>query len=84
MPAVAMLLPRTQLRARLPLSEILYPGRIVIGVDTGLKLRYVYGNQQGLLGYGQMTDYMPDSVNKLALTRQSNTFLKHSPTALWS
>ena len=51
----------------------------MIGVDTGLKLRYVYGNQQGLLGYGQMTDYMPDSVNKLALNQTIEYFLKNIP-----
>lgn len=45
----------------------LYQGRLVIGVDTGVQLRYVVGNQQGLVGYGQMKDYMPDEVNKLAL-----------------
>ena len=60
----------------------LYPGRIVIGVDTGLKLRYVYGNQQGLLGYGQMTDYMPDSVNKLALNQTIEYFLKTFPDSI--
>lgn len=60
----------------------LHQGRMVIGVDTGLKLRYVYGNQQGLLGYGQMTDYMPDSVNKLALNQTLEYFLKTFPDSI--
>jgi len=54
----------------------LYKGRIVIGVDTGVKLRYVLGNKQGLLGYGEVTDYMPDDVNKLALSETLEYFLK--------
>lgn len=37
----------------------LHQGRMVIGVDTGIFLRYVIGNKQGLLGYGQMKDYEP-------------------------
>jgi hypothetical protein len=60
----------------------LYPGRMVIGVDTGLKLRFVYGNKQGLLGYGQMTDYMPDETNKLALNQTLEYFLKVFPNSI--
>lgn len=36
-----------------------YKTRLVIGVDTGVALRYVIGNRQGLVGYGQMKDYEP-------------------------
>lgn len=36
-----------------------YEGRIVIGVDTGIKLRYVVGNKSGLLGFGEVEDYEP-------------------------
>ena len=36
-----------------------YRSRLVIGVDTGIALRYVVGNRQGLVGYGQMKDYEP-------------------------
>jgi len=54
----------------------LYKGRMVIGVDTGVKLRYVYGNKQGLLGYGECTDYTPDDVNKLELKDTIEYFLK--------
>ncbi len=60
----------------------LYPGRMIIGVDTGIQLRYVYGNKQGLLGYGQMKDYMPDSVNKLALNQTLEYFLKTFPDSI--
>ena len=60
----------------------LYPGRMVIGVDTGINLRYVYGNKQGLLGYGQMKDYMPDGVNKLAINQTLEYFLKTFPDSI--
>lgn len=32
-------------------------GRIIIGVDTGVQLRYVIGNEQGLFFYGQTKKY---------------------------
>lgn len=32
-------------------------GRIVIGVDTGIKLRYVIGDDDGLFYYGECDDY---------------------------
>ncbi len=32
-------------------------GRIVIGVDTGIKIRYVIGNKEGLFYYGECDDY---------------------------
>lgn len=54
----------------------LHKGRMVIGVDTGVKLRYVYGNKQGLLGFGECTDYTPDEVNKLPLSETLEYFLK--------
>lgn len=53
-----------------------YPGRLIIGVDTGLALRYVVGNSQGLVGYGEMTDYMPDDINGLALDQTLEYYLK--------
>ena len=37
----------------------LYDGRLICGVDTGIKLRYVIGNKAGLLGFGEMSDYEP-------------------------
>lgn len=70
------------IKSAITIEKNLYPGRMVIGVDTGLKLRYVYGNKQGLLGYGQMTDYMPDSVNKLALNQTLEYFLKTFPDSI--
>jgi len=54
----------------------LYKGRMVIGVDTGVKLRYVYGNRQGLLGFGECNNYTPDEVNKLPLDQTLEYFLK--------
>ena len=34
-------------------------GRVVIGVDTGLKLRYVIGDRNGLFGFGEFDEYEP-------------------------
>jgi len=63
-------------------EQNLHKGRMIIGVDTGIKLRYVYGNKQGLLGYGEVTDYMPDEVNKLALNQTLEYFLKEFPNSI--
>lgn len=54
----------------------LYEGRLVIGVDTGVKLRYVVGNKQGLVAFGEMTDYSPDEVNGLALNQTLEYYLQ--------
>jgi len=59
-----------------------YNGRLIIGVDTGIALRYVYGNMQGLVGYGEMKDYMPDDVNNLPLNQTLEYFLKKFPTRI--
>lgn len=32
-------------------------GHVVIGVDTGIDIRYVIGNEQGLFYYGETSDY---------------------------
>ena len=60
----------------------LYGGRLVIGVDPGLKIRYVVGNKQGLVGYGDMKDYMPDENNGLALSETLEYFLVKFPTSI--
>lgn len=60
----------------------LYKGRIVIGVDTGVKLRYVIGNKQGLLGFGECNDYTPDEVNKLPLDQTLEYFLTKFPNSI--
>lgn len=67
---------------RVTTEKNLYNGRMVVGVDTGVKLRYVYGNKQGLLGYGEFTDYMPDEVNKLPLDQTLEYFLKKFPNCI--
>lgn len=54
----------------------------MIGVDTGVKLRFVMGNKAGLIGYGQMNDYMPDDVNKLPLEQTLEYFLKKWPNSI--
>ncbi len=53
-----------------------FKSRLIIGVDTGIALRYVLGNRQGLVGYGEMKDYMPDEANGLALNETLEYFLK--------
>lgn len=60
----------------------LFQGRLVIGVDTGVKLRFVVGNQQGLVGFGEMTDYMPDDINQLPLDKTLEYFLKKFPNSI--
>ena len=60
----------------------LYKGRLVIGVDTGVKLRYVIGNKQGLVEYGEVNDYTPDEVNKLPLDQTLEYFLKKFPNSI--
>lgn len=59
-----------------------YDGRLVVGVDTGVQLRYVIGNRHGLLGFGQMKDYMPDDANKLALHETLEYFLIKFPNSI--
>jgi hypothetical protein len=59
-----------------------HDGRMVIGVDTGVKLRYVIGNSQGLLGYGEVTDYTPDKTNKLHLRETLEYFLITFPSSI--
>lgn len=60
----------------------LYQGRLICGVDTGVKLRYVVGNAQGLVSYGEVTDYMPDEANKLELSQTLEYFLIKFPTLI--
>lgn len=60
----------------------LYQGRLIIGVDTGIALRYVVGNKQGLLGFGEMKDYTPDDVNKLELNQTLEYWLKKFPLSI--
>lgn len=60
----------------------LYNTRMVVGVDTGLALRWVQGNKQGIMGFGEMTDYMPDEINKLRLDQTLEYFLKTWPQCI--
>lgn len=60
----------------------LYKTRLVVGVDTGVDLRYVIGNKQGLVGYGQMKDYMPDAANNLRLEETLEYFLVKFPNSI--
>lgn len=62
-----------------------FQGRLVMGVDTGLMLRYVIGNAEGLVGYGQMKDYEPrvqtegDPRPPVPLEESLEYFLKKFP-----
>lgn len=60
----------------------LFKDRLVIGVDTGIALRYVIGNRQGLIGYGEMKGYAPDHINKLAINETLEYFLKTFPNSI--
>lgn len=57
-------------------------GRLVIGVDPGAIIRYVIGNNEGLLGYGVMKGYAPDKVNNLHLNETLEYFLKTFPNSI--
>lgn len=60
----------------------LYQGRLVIGVDTGIKLRWVAGNRQGLVNFGECDDYMPDEINRLPLDMTLEYWLKKWPDSI--
>jgi hypothetical protein len=59
-----------------------HKGRMVIGVDTGIALRYVIGNKEGLMGFGEMKDYSPDATNKLLLNQTLEYFLVKFPNSI--
>lgn len=59
-----------------------FEGRLVIGVDTGLVLRYVIGNTQGLVGYGEMKGYMPNPDINLPMEETLEYFLKKFPDSV--
>lgn len=59
-----------------------YDSRLVVGVDTGVALRYVVGNKHGLVGYGQMKDYVPDDTNKLAQNETLEYWLAKFPNSV--
>jgi RNase P subunit RPR2 len=60
----------------------LYQGRMVVGVDSGVKLRYVIGNKQGLLGYGEMGAWEPDDKLGITLEQSIEYFLKKFPNCI--
>lgn len=74
--------PRDVIMGAITEEKNLYEGRLVIGVDTGVKLRYVVGNKQGLVAYGEMNDYMPDDVNKLPLSQTLEYYLLKFPNSI--
>lgn len=59
-----------------------FEGRLIIGVDTGLALRYVIGNAQSLVGYGVMKGYTPDLSIGLPLEDTLEYFLVKFPESV--
>ena len=65
-----------------------YKSRLIIGVDTGIALRYVIGNAEGIIGYGQMKDYEPreqkegDPRPPVPLEESLEYFLKKLPESV--
>lgn len=56
-----------------------YEGRLIMGVDTGIALRYVVGNIQGLVSFGEMKAYVPDKELGIELEDSLEYFLKKFP-----
>lgn len=65
-----------------------WDSRLVVGVDTGVALRYVVGNRHGLVGYGEMEDYEPrekadgDPRPAVPLERSLEYFLVKFPDSI--
>lgn len=59
-----------------------YQGRLVIGVDTGVALRYVIGNKSGYVGFGEMKAYRPDERLKIPLDQSLEYFLVKFPDSV--
>lgn len=60
----------------------LYKSRLVLGVDSGVKLRYVIGNKQGLVGYGEMPSWVPNAELGIPLEQSIEYFLKKFPNLI--
>lgn len=61
--------------------------RLVVGVDsgatkTGGSLRYVAGTRDGLAGFGELRDWMPDENNGLALNETIEYWLVKFPNSV--
>ncbi len=59
-----------------------YKSRLVVGVDTGVALRYVVGNAEGLVAYGQMKAYLPDATLGIPLEDTLEYFLHKFPESV--
>lgn len=59
-----------------------HTGRLVVGVDSGIDLRYVIGNKAGLLGYGQMKQWEPDAKLGIPLEQTIEYFLVKFPDSI--
>jgi hypothetical protein len=57
----------------------LYKGRMIVGVDTGVALRYVVGNEQGFVGFGEMKGYVPNAQLGITLEQSLEYWLKKFP-----
>jgi hypothetical protein len=59
-----------------------YANRLIMGVDTGIFLRYVIGNKQGLVSYGQVKAYVPDEKLGIPLSQTLEYFLIKFPNLI--
>lgn len=59
-----------------------YGGRMVIGVDTGVFLRWVMGNKEGLISFGQVKAYVPDERLGIKLEDSLEYFLLKFPDSI--
>lgn len=74
--------PKESIIGAITTEKNLYQGRLVMGVDTGVDLRYVVGNKQGLVTYGQMKAYVPDKALGIPLEQSLEYFLLKFPTLI--
>lgn len=59
-----------------------YAGRFVIGVDTGIAIRFVIGNIQGLVGFGEVKAYVPDHQLGIPLEETLEYYLVKFPNSV--
>jgi hypothetical protein len=57
-------------------------GTIIIGVDSGIDLRFVVGNKEGIFFYGQKKYWQPDPEMGIPLEDTMEYFLKRYPRAI--
>lgn len=74
--------PKEVVMGAITTEKNLYKGRLVLGVDSGVKLRWALGNLQGLVGYGEMGAWEPDPKLGIPLDQSIEYFLKKFPNLI--